>query len=71
MAHSNNSIITGKLQGSLGKELVFREWEGKTLVAKSPRSRTGDPTQAQAEIQEKFGGPKMLIRARQRLTPLR
>ena len=32
MAHSNNSIITGKLTGSIGKELVFREWEGKTIV---------------------------------------
>ena len=54
MAHSNNSIITGKFKGSLGKELVFREWEGKTVVAKSPKSRTGDPTPAQAELQEKF-----------------
>ena len=35
MAHANNSIITGKFKGSLGKQLVFREWEGKTVVAKS------------------------------------
>lgn len=54
MAHSDNSIITGKFKGSLGKELVFREWQGKTIVAKSPKGRTADPTQAQAEIQEKF-----------------
>jgi hypothetical protein len=54
MAHANNSIITGKFKGSLGKELVFREWEGKTVVAKSPKSRTGDPTPDQAVIQEKF-----------------
>ena len=54
MAHSNNSIITGKFKGSLGKELVFREWKGKTIVAKSPKARTGDPTVAQAEIQDKF-----------------
>jgi len=54
MAHANNSIITGKFKGSLGKQLVFREWEGKTLVAKSPKSRSGDPTAAQAETQEKF-----------------
>lgn len=54
MAHSNNSIITGKLTGSIGKELVFREWEGKTIVAKAPKKRTGGPTTAQTEIQEKF-----------------
>ncbi|THU36113.1 hypothetical protein FAM09_22275 [Niastella caeni] len=54
MAHSNNSLVTGKLRGSLGKELVFREWEGKTVVAKAPKSREGDPTPAQAETQEKF-----------------
>jgi hypothetical protein len=54
MAHSNNSLVTGKLRGSLGKELVFREWEGKTVVAKAPKKREGDPTAKQAEIQEKF-----------------
>ena len=37
MAHANNSIITGKFKGSLGKQLVFRDWQGKTVVAKSPR----------------------------------
>src|SRR6185369_6956357 len=54
MAHADNSIITGKFQGSLGKQLVFREWEGKTVVAKSPKGRRGDPDPAQAERQEKF-----------------
>ena len=54
MASSNTSIITGKLRGSLGKELVFREWEGKTIVAKAPKPRSGPPTAAQAEFQERF-----------------
>jgi hypothetical protein len=54
MANANNSIITGKFKGSLGKQLVFRDWEGKTIVAKSPKGRSGDPTAAQAETQEKF-----------------
>ena len=54
MAHANNSLTTGKFQGTLGKELVFREWEGKTVVAKAPKSRSGDPTAKQAVIQEKF-----------------
>jgi hypothetical protein len=54
MAHANNSIITGKFSGILGKELVFREWQGKTVVAKAPKSRDGDPTPAQAKTQERF-----------------
>jgi hypothetical protein len=54
MAHSNNSLVTGKLKGTLGKELVFRDWEGKTVVAKAPKKREGDPTAKQAEIQQKF-----------------
>ncbi len=54
MAHSNNSLVTGKLSGTLGKELVFREWEGKTVVAKTPGKRKGGPTPPQAETQEKF-----------------
>jgi hypothetical protein len=50
----NKSIITGKLSGMLGKELVFRQWKGKTIVAKAPKSRVGDPTPDQAKTQEKF-----------------
>ena len=54
MANADNSAITGKLQGSIGKQLVFRDWEGKTVVAKSPKRRKGDPDPAQAARQEKF-----------------
>ena len=54
MAHSNNSVITGKFRGSLGKEIVFRDWEGKTVVAKAPKARTGEPSDLQAQTQEKF-----------------
>ncbi|HEY4967542.1 MAG TPA: hypothetical protein VII28_14150 [Puia sp.] len=54
MANSNNGIIAGKLRGTLGKELVFREWEGKTVVAKAPKKRTGPDTAAQLKIQENF-----------------
>jgi hypothetical protein len=53
MAHSN-SLITGRLRGSLGKELVFRQWDGKTIVAKAPKARTASPTPRQAEMQERF-----------------
>lgn len=54
MAHSDNSVVTRKLQGTIGKELVFREWDGKTVVAKAPGKRKGKPTAKQAETQEKF-----------------
>jgi hypothetical protein len=54
MAHANNSLITGKLKGSIGKELVFREWAGKIIVAKAPRKRPGPPTPAQTVIRDKF-----------------
>jgi hypothetical protein len=54
MANSNNSVITGKFRGALGKELVFREWEGKTVVAKAPKARTGEPSPAQALTQDRF-----------------
>lgn len=54
MAHANNSIITGKFQGMLGKELVFKNWDGKTIVAKAPKKREGEPSAAQIGTQEKF-----------------
>ena len=54
MANANNSVITGKFRGTLRKELVFREWDGKTITAKAPKSREGDPTPAQAQVQVKF-----------------
>ncbi|PZR27318.1 MAG: hypothetical protein DI535_10850 [Citrobacter freundii] len=54
MANANNSIITGRLKGMLGKELVFREWAGKTVVAKAPRAPKGDPSSAQEETRERF-----------------
>jgi hypothetical protein len=54
MANSNNSIVTGKFSGTLGKEIVFRDWDGKTVVAKAPKKRKGDPTPEQVVIQERF-----------------
>lgn len=54
MAQSDNSLVTGRISGTLNKELVYREWEGKTVVAKAPRKRKGDPNAKQVETQEKF-----------------
>jgi len=48
MTHANNSIITGKFKGHLGKQLVFRGSEDKTVVAKSPKGLSGDPTAKKA-----------------------
>jgi hypothetical protein len=54
MAHSNNGVIAGKLNGTLGKEIVFRDWAGKTVVAKAPKKRNGAPTPPQAKTQGRF-----------------
>ena len=54
MANANNSVITGKLRGILGKELVYRDWDGKTVVAKAPKKRVGIATAAQLLLQERF-----------------
>ena len=51
----NNSIITGKFQGMLGKELVSRDWEGKTIAAKAPkRRRSAILSPSQQELQLRF-----------------
>ena len=54
MAYSNDSVITGKLRGILGKEIVFRNWEGLTIVAKAPKARLGEPSRAQELTQERL-----------------
>jgi hypothetical protein len=54
MAFAGNSSIAATLSGTIGKELVFRKWEDKTVVAKSPKTREGEPHPVQAAKQEKF-----------------
>jgi hypothetical protein len=54
MPKIDKSIVVGKLSGMLGKEIVFRNWAGKTIVAKAPGSRTKPATPSQELIQEKF-----------------
>lgn len=51
---STNSIISSKLSGMIGEELVFRQWAGKTIVAKAPCKRPGRPTRSQARIRDHF-----------------
>jgi hypothetical protein len=52
MAISDDRFI--KLRGTLGKELVFREWDGKIIVSKAVKSRKGNFSPAQALTRERF-----------------
>src|SRR5690349_2638927 len=54
MAQADDNIITRQFSGALGKQLVFRRWEGKSVAAKNPGERSGEPTTSQLERQEKF-----------------
>jgi hypothetical protein len=54
MTRSNNSIVSGKFQRQPGKEPVFRNWDGKTVVVKAAWRRKGSPTPKQVQLQESF-----------------
>lgn len=46
--------MAGNLKGALGKELVFRDWDGKTIVSKYPKRKKRAPTLRQAAMRERF-----------------
>jgi hypothetical protein len=54
MANSDQSAITGKFTGTINKQLVFRRWEGKTVVAHFPKPQSGEASTAQKEVKSKF-----------------
>ena len=54
MAQSKNNIITHRLSGKVGDLLVFRNRAGKTIVAFTPRARTGEPSDGQKRQQKRF-----------------
>jgi hypothetical protein len=54
MANSDNSVLLRKLRGMLNKELVFREWAGKTVVSKAPKRRKRKSTPDQRETRVNF-----------------
>lgn len=54
MAESKNNVITHGLSGKLGDLIVFRNRNGKTIVANKPGSRTGELSEAQKEHQKHF-----------------
>ena len=54
MAQSKNNIITHGLSGKVGDLIVFRNWNGKTIVASKPTARTSDLSDAQKQNQKRF-----------------
>lgn len=54
MAESKNNIITHGLSGKVGDLLVFSQRNGKTIVSKIPKERTGESTDKQKAHQLKF-----------------
>ncbi|MCE5331056.1 MAG: hypothetical protein LLF95_02825 [Bacteroidales bacterium] len=54
MAQSKNNIITHGLSGKVGDLIVFRNRNGKTIVASKPKERTGELSPAQKEHHKLF-----------------
>ena len=54
MAESKNNIITHGLSGKVGDLIVFSQRNGKTIVSKAPRDKTGEDSQKQKDQQFKF-----------------
>jgi hypothetical protein len=55
MAQSNENVLTQGMRGSIGKQVVYRNKAGKTVVSKSPKLRPGSiPTPDQAAVRDKF-----------------
>ena len=54
MAESKKNIITHGLSGKVGDLIVFSQRNGKTIVSKAPRDKTGEDSQKQKDQQLKF-----------------
>jgi hypothetical protein len=54
MAYADNSALLRKLRGMLNKELVFRDWAGKTVVSRAPGRRKRNSTPEQMETRINF-----------------
>ena len=54
MAQSKNNIVTHGLSGKVGDLLVFSQRNGKTIVSKVPKERTGELTDKQKQHKLKF-----------------
>jgi len=53
MAKSRNNIVTAGLSGGIGNQLVFKQVNGETIVAKYP-NRKGSSTPKQNALNNKF-----------------
>lgn len=53
MAKSRNNIVTAGLSGGIGNQLVFKQVNGETIVAKYP-NRKGSSTPKQIALNNKF-----------------
>ena len=54
MAESKNNIVTHGLSGKVGDLLVFSQRNGKTIVSKAPKDRTGELSDKQKAHKLKF-----------------
>lgn len=54
MAESTDNIVTFGMRGLVGRLLVFRQFFGKTIVAKRPRKTEIPATADQQEVQTRF-----------------
>lgn len=54
MAESKNNIVTHGLSGKVGDILVFSQRNGKTIVSKAPKERTGGLSEKQQAQAQKF-----------------
>ena len=54
MAIANQNAITGKLSGTINKQLVFRQWGGTTVVGHFPKPRKGEDSAAQESVKNRF-----------------
>ncbi len=64
MAKVGNNILTKGLTGMIGKQMVFRNLYGETIVSYRP-VRTKAPSQAQIDNQQAFAARQIWARAQQ------
>lgn len=54
MSKSRNNVVTHGLSGMVGGMLVFKQVNGKTVVAQRPRKSSKEPDEGQLARQQKF-----------------
>ena len=54
MSQSRNNVITKNFSGKLGKQIVFRNCEGVTVMAAVPKPTTNPPTEGQLAFRHTF-----------------